>query len=252
MDLVAIESFTPPEPDRPTLIRGGRRSVVVHEQLQREIVLGTLPPGTALLELELAQRFGCSQGTVREALLLLQEEGLVVRVQHRGTHVSEAPPDDALALLRLRRDIETRAVGRVLGAYGPALRARLVRELGAMRDAAGAGDEYLLSLHDRAFHLALHEAAQLPSVQPILQRCLLHNHRYKILTSSSRRGAPRDLNDTANRHVAIIEALDSGDAILAAEALSHHIATIVDLGPRLDSQHAGAPRQAGADGEGAP
>ncbi|MGF1624897.1 MAG: GntR family transcriptional regulator, partial [Alphaproteobacteria bacterium] len=50
--------------------------MVVCDRLQREIVLGTLPPGTPLLELELAERFGCSQGTIREALLLLQEEGL--------------------------------------------------------------------------------------------------------------------------------------------------------------------------------
>jgi len=229
---LAVESFSPPEyepPHRPP--KASRRSQVVHERLQREIMLGILRPGATLLELELAQRFGCSQGTVREALLLLQEEGLVVRVQHRGTRVSEATRDDALALLQLRRDIETRAVARALRAYDAPLRNRLVAELDAMRGAARAGDEYLLSLHDRAFHLCLHQAAQLPSVQPILQRCLLHNHRYKILTMT----APRDLLDTANRHTAIIEALDSGDAAKAADALSHHIATIVDLGPRLDS-----------------
>ncbi|MGF1623509.1 MAG: GntR family transcriptional regulator, partial [Alphaproteobacteria bacterium] len=198
------------------------------------IVLGTLPPGTPLLELELAERFGCSQGTIREALLLLQEEGLVVRVQHRGTHVSESRRDDALELLHLRHDIECRAVGRVLAGYDRTLRAVLLDRIDAMRAAARAGDEYLLSRHDRDFHLSLHAAAELPSVQPILQRCLIHNHRYKILTTSRSAPGGRDLHETAERHVAIVQALDSGEADQAAAALSHHIATIVDFGPRLD------------------
>jgi predicted transcriptional regulator len=47
--------------------------------LKRDIMLGTLAPGTGLTELELAAHFQCSQGTVREALLQLQEEGLVRR-----------------------------------------------------------------------------------------------------------------------------------------------------------------------------
>lgn len=231
---MAVESFTPPiaVPGGPP--RGGRRSMVVYERLQRDIVLGALAPGTALLELELAERFGCSQGTVREALLLLQEEGLVVRVQHRGTHVSESRRDDALELLHLRHDIECRAVPRVLAAYDRTLRALLLDRIDAMRAAARADDEFLLSLHDRAFHLAIHEAAALPSVQPILQRCLIHNHRYKILSTPRTTPGGRDLIETAERHVAIVQALDSGDTVQAGAALSHHIATIVDFGPRLD------------------
>lgn len=230
---MALETFNPILSDHPP--RGGRRSMVVYDALQREIVLGLLSPGTAVLELELAQRFGCSQSTVREALMLLQEDGLVIRVQHRGTHVSDNRTDDALELLRLRHDIECRAVHRVLSVYDPALRAALLARVDAMRDAALADDEYLLSLHDRAFHLALHEAAMLPSVSPILQRCLVHNHRFKILTTPKVGAGARDLAETANRHSAIIEALDSEDASKAAAALSHHIATIVDFGPRLDA-----------------
>ncbi|MEZ5670233.1 MAG: GntR family transcriptional regulator [Alphaproteobacteria bacterium] len=226
---MAVESFSPGMPahaDRPL---GGRRSVVVFGRLQRDIVLGLLKPGTPLLELELAQRFGCSQGTVREALLLLQEEGLVQRAAHRGTHVCDCTADDAGELVRLRHDIECRGVVRVLERYDPALRAALAGLIDDMRAAARADDEYLLSQHDRSFHLALHEAAGLPTVQPILQRCLIHNHRYKILNADG----PRALAETAERHVAILEALDSGDPDRAAAALSHHITTIFDLGPHL-------------------
>lgn len=208
---------------------GRRRSHQVAVELERDIVLGTLRPGEAMLELSLAHRFECSQSTVREALLRLQESGLVHRVAHRGTNVAECREADARMLLRLRHDIECRAVERAITLASPLLEAHLRDALDGMRAAAGIGDEYGLSLHDRRFHLALFDAADLPAVQPILSRCLIHNHRYKILSSTPN----RDLVETAERHVAILDAVAAGDSDLARRALSHHVATIVDVGPSI-------------------
>ncbi|WP_108662026.1 GntR family transcriptional regulator [Acuticoccus kandeliae] len=224
---MAVESFQSPYAGAPRST--SRRSQAVFVALQREIMLGEIAPKQVVLELELAARFNCSQGTVREALLQLQEEGLVQRTPHRGTTVADCNADDARELLLIRHDIETRGIIRSMAddaqAVVPALRA----ELDAMRAAAEDEDEYRLSAHDRMFHLILFAAAELPAVQPILSRCLLHNHRYKILTSAPNRA----LRETADRHVAIIEAIASGDADVACKTLSHHIATIVDFGPAL-------------------
>ena len=66
----------------------GRRHAWVAEGLRRDIMLGEIEPGATVTELEVAARFHCSQSTVREALLLLQEEGLVQRSPHRGTRVA--------------------------------------------------------------------------------------------------------------------------------------------------------------------
>ncbi|GAB5378576.1 MAG: GntR family transcriptional regulator [Acuticoccus sp.] len=207
----------------------GRRSQAVFAALQRDILLGHLKPRDVLLELELAHRFDCSQSTVREALLRLQEDGLVIRISQRGTLVADCNGDDARELLRIRHDIECRGVQRALARYDGELRATLLAELEAMRDAARDGDEFALSVHDRTFHLTLFAAAELPAVQPMLSRCLLHNHRYKIASSEPN----RDLDETAERHSAIIEALDDGKPEIARAALSHHIATIVDFGPSI-------------------
>ncbi len=73
------------------------KAFVAFNALKRDIMLGTLSAGTSLTELELAAHFQCSQGTVREALLQLQEEGLVLRQGHRGTQVSECTADEAVA-----------------------------------------------------------------------------------------------------------------------------------------------------------
>src|SRR3954471_18680959 len=91
----------------------GRRHAWVAEGLRRDIMLGEIEPGATVTELEVAARFQCSQSTVREALLLLQEEGLVQRSPHRGTRVSMLTEDEALEMLRLRRDMECRAAQRL-------------------------------------------------------------------------------------------------------------------------------------------
>lgn len=203
------------------------KSAAAFNGLKREIMLGLLPAGAALTELELAAHFGCSQGTVREALLQLQEEGLVLRKGHRGTVVSECTEAEAVEMFRVRQQIECNGVVRVVAARTISLVDDLRALLDDMVEAAEAGDELELASHDRDFHRRIFRDANLPALDPILHRCLIHNHRFKISRSST----PRDLVATAKRHGAIIDAIAAGDVATASEALGHHIATIVDLGP---------------------
>ncbi|WP_244520657.1 GntR family transcriptional regulator [Aliiruegeria lutimaris] len=207
----------------------GRRSETVYGELQREIVLGLAVPESALIELDLAERFDCSQGTIREALMRLNEEGLVTRLPRRGTSVAPCHSADAQVLIALRLSIECDSIDRLMRWAGADLYDILHGKLNDMRNAARDADEYGLAAHDRAFHLALFEAADLPLVTPILRRCLVHVHRFKIMKS----GQLRDLEETAERHVPILDALRARDAPRLAEVLRHHISTIVDFGPDL-------------------
>ncbi len=206
------------------------RSELVEEALRREIVLGKLAAGEVLRELELAQRFEVAQGTIREALMRLSEEGLIIRRARRDTHVSPASSEDVRELLHIRHDIECRAAIRVAEATDGALMKTLEGHLQMMRLAALQEDEYSLLQHDCHFHLSLFAAAHMPVVEPVLARCLVHSQRFKILNS---RAQDRDLMATANRHVVIIEAVEARDAKALHQALSHHISTIVDLGPAV-------------------
>lgn len=205
------------------------KSAEVFDGLKRMIMLGEVAPGIALLELELAQRFQCSQGTVREALLALQEEGLVHRQPHRGTRVADCTEDEAVEMFRLRHGIETRGIARALRHPDPALLPDLTALIEGMEAKALAGDEYGQTELDRAFHRRLFRAAGLPAVEPLLHRCILHNHRFKITRSGER----RDLTATAKRHWTIVEALAARDEAAAVAAIGHHIETIVDVGPSI-------------------
>jgi DNA-binding GntR family transcriptional regulator len=211
------------------------RSVDVFDALKRAIMLGGLAAGETLVELDLAARFGCSQGPVREALLQLQEEGLVLRQGHRGTRVSDCTADEAIEMFRMRQSIECRGVARALKRPGGTLVVELASLLAAMEQAAADDDEYRLAELDRDFHLRLFRDADLPAIEPVLHRCLIHNHRFKI----SRFAGARDLVATAGRHRSILDAVERGDEASAVSALGRHIATIVDLGPDV---FAGTPR----------
>lgn len=205
------------------------KSVAAFNALKRDIMLGVLPAGAALTELDLAAYFSCSQGTVREALLQLQEEGLVRRQGHRGTQVSECTEAEAVEMFRVRHQIECSGILRALQMASRTLVSDLKALFDEMLATAAAGDELELASLDRDFHRRIFQDAQLPALDPILHRCLVHNHRFKISRSTS----PRDLVATARRHGSIIEAVESGDKDKASEALRHHIATIVDLGPDI-------------------
>ena len=224
---MAIESFASVAP---VSVRGsGKRSSVIYETLRREIVLGLQLPKESLLELELATRFVCSQSPVREALLRLQEEGLVERVANRGTLVADCSRDDMIELIHLRHDIECRGIKRVLERYNRVVYRDLVKLLKDMEQAAIDEDEYRLSVLDQQFHLRIYAEANLPGIVPMLKRCLVHNHRYKIIYTDRQ----ASLMVTAQRHKPLIDALESGDTRSAIETLSLHITTIVDIGPSI-------------------
>lgn len=205
------------------------KSTEVFESIKRAIMLGEIPIGAQLLELELAEQFNCSQGPVREALLNLQDEGLVNRMAHRGTRVSDCTRAEAEDMFRIRHGIETRGIVRSLERINARTLDALKSLTSSMEDAAAAEDEYLLSEQDRAFHRQLFNTADLPAVEPILHRCILHNHRFKIIHS----GEQRDLIETARRHWSIIQAIEAGDPEAASDAIGHHVATIFDFGPAV-------------------
>lgn len=69
-------------------------------------MLNELEPETVLTELGLAEELGCSQGTIREALMRLQQDGLVARSGRRGTLVTRLTAEEAQEMLALRRHIE--------------------------------------------------------------------------------------------------------------------------------------------------
>ncbi len=105
----------------------------VTKALEVEILSGELRPGDHLTVLPLAQRFGMSQSTIREALLMLERRGLVKTIPRRGSYITRLAEEEANELCRMRALIEGYAVAAGIAGVNEALIAELeayVQEMG--------------------------------------------------------------------------------------------------------------------------
>jgi DNA-binding GntR family transcriptional regulator len=92
-----------------TVYRTIREQIV--EQLRNEVLSGEFTAGESLREQKLAERFGVSRGPIRDALLQLTQEGLLVAQPNRGVRVGHGPSQQIQPLIvALRRRIETFAL----------------------------------------------------------------------------------------------------------------------------------------------
>lgn len=91
------------------------RAFQVVAALRTGILDGTFPPGTPLREVALARRFAVSRRTIREALLELRDQGLVVHRHNSGAAVRAFDADDIADLYRVRRILEVEGVRSLQG-----------------------------------------------------------------------------------------------------------------------------------------
>lgn len=137
-------------------------SNVMHDEVARTIRdgiwRGELKPGDRLNEIELAGRLGVSRPPLREAIRVLQGEGLTVTTPRRGTFVATLTSHDIFEIYTARSGIEAMAA-RMLMRYGPAdAWQTLERRLESMEEQQPAGLQAVMA-HDLAFHRTLMELA---------------------------------------------------------------------------------------------
>jgi DNA-binding GntR family transcriptional regulator len=200
-----------------------RPADVVYDHVKRRIMMNEFKPEFVLTELGLAREVGCSQGTIRETLLRLQEDGLVTRTARRGTVVTRLTAEEAQEMLVLRRAIETRGALKAVRNVDRALLEEIAAIREQMDEAAERDDEYAQMEADTDLHIAIFRASGLDALEQILVRCINHSHRWKIWAPAHR----RSLVKTAVRHDVLIEHLKARDGKALALALGKHIDTIV-------------------------
>ena len=79
---------------------------IVSDALRQAIRDGILPPGERLMEIPLAEELGVSRTPIREAIRILEQEGLVVMIPRRGTYVADMSLKDVTEVFELRSILE--------------------------------------------------------------------------------------------------------------------------------------------------
>ncbi len=82
----------------------------VADQLRQAILSDKIMPGQRLVEQELAESLQTSRGPVRDALKMLETEGLVLRQSHRGAFVTQLSTEDLIEIYTLREALESLAI----------------------------------------------------------------------------------------------------------------------------------------------
>ncbi|MEE1928298.1 GntR family transcriptional regulator [Streptomyces sp. TRM 70351] len=233
------------------------RTQYVLDAIKHGILTGQLVPGQALVEAELAARFGVSKTPVREALKTLAGTGLVVMSQYKGVTVREVDATMAREVYDVRLLLEPEALRRTVG-RGAALEA--ARE--ALERADTADDQAERSLANRDFHRSLYA----PCGNPLLCRMLDEVRDQAALVSAVGWQVVASWEREAAEHREILRLALDGDAAGAARALYDHIASFVrraypdEDGPGADlegtpasglgNDHIGSNGHRGHDGSG--
>jgi DNA-binding GntR family transcriptional regulator len=153
-----------------------------YERLKEAILAGELAPGQPLIEAALAERYSVSRTPIREALMRLEQDAIVVRTE-RGLVIRERSPSEILDLY------ETRIVLEGAAASSAALRRGNI-DMIALRRALAAGqavqpdDEAGMMSTNRGFHRAVWQASHNESLIDLLARLDTHLARYPATTLS--------------------------------------------------------------------
>ncbi|MCD7762130.1 MAG: GntR family transcriptional regulator [Lachnospiraceae bacterium] len=193
---------------------------VVFQTLRQAILRGEIRPGERLMEIHLAQKLGVSRTPVREAIRMLELEGLVTTIPRRGAVVADITVSDMEDVLEVRLALEELAVQIVCK--------KLTREqLDELKGlAAGFGrtldgdDVGACAQADMAFHEAIYNATGNKRLVQILNNLREQMYRYRMEYLKDRSSH----QVLAEEHAEILQALEDRDEQKALEATRRHIA----------------------------
>ncbi len=207
----------------------GRMSRVdeAYAELKSRIETNRYPPGHAALENELAQDLGMSRTPVREALVRLQQEGLVDVRPRRGMQVLGLSPQDMREIYEMIAGCEAVAV-HLLASQGPSeeVGTALGEPVDRMERALEAGDLEGWAAADEDFHRALFRLCGNSRLESEGVSLLDRTRRARFFTLHLRR---RPFRSTAD-HRKLVELIAAGDAKAAREAtLEHRLTAMGEL-----------------------
>jgi DNA-binding GntR family transcriptional regulator len=204
------------------VLRPLRRHRIVDDvvrSLEDAILAGRMRPGERLLGAQLAEQLGVSQTTVREALLMLENRGLVKSEPRRGSFVTRLAREDARDLCRARALIEGYAIYVGLPQIDAECVRRLEAHVGAMRDCRLPDDVPNLIRIDLAFHEILARSAD---SERLIELWSSLNGQIGALFLTGMEHRHADIEDIARFHHQLVEAVGSGDPCVAQAAVVEH------------------------------
>jgi DNA-binding GntR family transcriptional regulator len=193
----------------------------VLDTLRKSIIAGAFAPGDHIAEGTLGQQLGVSRAPVREAMMQLEREGLLVFDKRGAALVKTFTEDDFEEIFSLRLELETMAARLACRNFSATDEQRLAENIERTR---GASRLLELTLLDVEFHDFVVQASR----HSRLATCwatLRHQLEFWLARMQSRLAAPvpRTREATVRNHQGLLAALRSGQEARAVKAVREHI-----------------------------
>lgn len=224
-----------------------RNASELASELIREAILdGRLTAGERLKEEQLAKDLGISRTPVREALLLLQAEGLIQSVPNRGAIVRAYSSQELADMYELRALLESYAARRAAVRVTEEQLAELSRSCKRFRELRLACDVKGLSKENLFFHFQVAEAAGTAKLVDLVQSAI----QVPLVVTSFSWYSKGEARRSEDFHRRIVAALRAGDPERAELLMKEHIFEGRDALAKHMAEAATGPA-AGADRDGA-
>jgi DNA-binding GntR family transcriptional regulator len=194
----------------------GKRDALV-QQLREAILLGELAVGERLRQEDLASRFRVSPTPVREALRVLEAQGLVVHAPHRGVTVADlAGTFDQV--YRLRGALESLATEMAVEHMTTDVAGKIFQLAEDIETASKAADRQARQTAHMRFHLLLYETCGFPALTEMIKLLWARFPWDELLTLPGL--------STAHDHREIAQLVAAGDPGAAADRLRAHLESV--------------------------
>ena len=194
------------------------RDVVFHT-LREAILKGELKPGERLMELQLASRLGVSRTPIREAIRMLELEGLAVTMPRKGAEVAKMTEKDMEDVLKIRKALDELAVGLACVNMTEEELKQLYVALKNFEESIRSGDVKQIAQADVEFHDSIYQAADNPKLVTMLNNLREQMYRYRVEYLKNESIYPRLIEE----HQGIYDGLKRKDKEAVVEIVSHHV-----------------------------
>ncbi len=198
-----------------------RLALNAYEQILQMVLSGEAAHGQMINERRLADMLGISRTPVRDALLMLEAEGLLVRQGTRGLQIRQMRIEEYMDALHIRQILEPEvarlAQGRISREDLQAIRGQLVELVDSKPSTGERPDREKVRAVDDLLHGSLAKAAGNPQLADIIRTVRRRTQIFDL------RSIPQRFDETCAEHLAIIDTLLEGDAQKASEAMRNHL-----------------------------
>ncbi len=192
---------------------------VVFNTLREAILKGELKPGERLMELQLAAKLGVSRTPIREAIRMLEQEGLAVTYPRKGAEVAKMTEKDMEDVLKIRKALDELAVQLACDKITEQQLRQLRMAMREFEDSTRGRNVKKVAQADVDFHDAIYRAADNPKLVTLLNNLREQMYRYRVEYLKDEAAYPTLIAE----HKEIYEGLSRRDKELVVQAMGRHV-----------------------------